>query len=82
VTRNIENRLGEFRPYLRVLAGMQLNPMLNKRVDPSDIVQQTLLQAHRAADQYRGTTDAELAGWLSRHECGFKAECVLRFGRS
>lgn len=38
--------------------------MLKARVDPSDIVQQTLLQAHRAADQYRGETDAELAGWL------------------
>ena len=43
---------------------MQLNPMLKNRVDPSDIVQQTLLQAHRAADQYRGSSDAELAGWL------------------
>jgi len=60
----LEDRLGEFRSYLRVLAGMQLNPMLKKRVDPSDIVQQTLLQAHRAAAQYRGKSDAELAGWL------------------
>lgn len=64
VTRKIEDRFGEFRSYLRVLAGMQLNPMLKSRVDPSDIVQQTLLQAHRAVDQYRGKTDAELAGWL------------------
>jgi RNA polymerase sigma-70 factor (ECF subfamily) len=38
--------------------------MLRKRVDPSDIVQQTLLHAHRAASQYRGKSDAELAGWL------------------
>lgn len=57
-------RLGKFRSYLRVLAGMQLDPMIKCRVDPSDIVQQTLLQAHRAADQFRGTSDAELAGWL------------------
>ncbi len=64
MTGNLDDRLGEFRSYLRVLAGMQLNPMLKKRVDPSDIVQQTLLQAHRAAAQYRGSTDAELAGWL------------------
>lgn len=64
VTRSLEDRLGEFRSYLRVLAGMQLDPMLRARVDPSDVVQQTLLQAHRAAAQYRGNTDAELAGWL------------------
>jgi RNA polymerase sigma-70 factor (ECF subfamily) len=43
---------------------MQLDPLLRKRVDPSDVVQQTLLQAHRAAAQYRGSSDAELAGWL------------------
>ncbi len=60
----IEDRLGDFRSYLRVLAGMQLNPILKARVDPSDVVQQTLLHAHRAAKQYRGKTDAELAGWL------------------
>jgi len=57
-------RLGEFRPYLRVLAGMQLDPMLKNRIDPSDVVQQTLLNAHRAASQFRGTSDAEFAGWL------------------
>jgi RNA polymerase sigma-70 factor (ECF subfamily) len=62
--RSLEDRLGEFRSYLRVLAGMQLDPLLRKRIDPSDIVQQTLLQAHRAAHQFRGTSDAELAGWL------------------
>ncbi len=64
LTRPLEDRLGEFRSYLRLLAGMQLDPMLKKRVDPSDVVQQTLLNAHRAAAQFRGTSDAELAGWL------------------
>ena len=64
MTEELKERLAEFRAYLRVLAGMQLDPMLRKRVDPSDIVQQTMLQAHRAAAQYRGSSDAELAGWL------------------
>jgi RNA polymerase sigma-70 factor (ECF subfamily) len=63
-SRELEERLAGFRSYLRVLAGMQLDPLLKRRVDPSDIVQQTLLQAHRAAGQFRGKTDAELAGWL------------------
>lgn len=64
MSEEIPERLGEFRSYLRVLAGMQLDPQIKARVDPSDIVQQTLLQAHRAAAQFRGNTDAELAGWL------------------
>lgn len=64
MTNHVDDRLGDFRSYLRLLAGMQLDPMLKARVDPSDVVQQTLLQAHRAADQFRGTTDEEFAGWL------------------
>lgn len=61
---NLALRLHDFRGYLRVLAGMQLDPLLQSRIDPSDIVQQTFLQAHRALSQFRGKTDAELAGWL------------------
>lgn len=64
MTSPLEDRLGDFRSYLRLLAGMQLDPMLKTRVDPSDVVQQTLLNAHRAAGQFRGSSDAELAGWL------------------
>jgi RNA polymerase sigma-70 factor (ECF subfamily) len=34
------------------------------KFDPSDIVQQTLLEAVRAWPQFRGRTEAELAAWL------------------
>ena len=56
--------LERFRPYLRVLARANLDPRLRAKVDPSDVVQDAFVRAVRAADQYRGTTDAELAGWL------------------
>ncbi len=56
--------LDKFRSYLGLLARMQLDPRLKSKVDASDIVQQTFLQAHRAIDDFRGQTDAELAAWL------------------
>ena len=34
------------------------------RLDPSDIVQQTLLKAHENLNGFRGKTDAELQAWL------------------
>jgi RNA polymerase sigma-70 factor, ECF subfamily len=59
-------QLERYRDYLRVLARLQLRPWLQGKVDPSDIVQETLLRAHEKQDQFHGKTDAELAGWLRR----------------
>jgi RNA polymerase sigma-70 factor (ECF subfamily) len=38
--------------------------MVRERLDASDIVQQTLLEAHRDREHFRGDTSAQLAGWL------------------
>jgi RNA polymerase sigma-70 factor (ECF subfamily) len=59
-------RLDHFRSYLRVLARIQLGPRWHAHHDPSDLVQQTLVRAVAAAEQFRGQGDAELAGWLRR----------------
>jgi RNA polymerase sigma-70 factor (ECF subfamily) len=56
--------LERFRPYLRVLARGQIDPKLSGKLDPSDVVQDTLVRAIRAQSEYRGSSDAELAGWL------------------
>ncbi len=57
-------QLESFRDYLRVLAKLSLDARLRAKLDPSDIVQQTMMEAYRAISRYTGTTDAELAGWL------------------
>jgi RNA polymerase sigma-70 factor, ECF subfamily len=56
--------LERFRTYLGLLARLQFDPRLRGLLDPSDLVQQTLLRAHRNWDQCRGATEGQRAAWL------------------
>ena len=52
--------------YLHLLATTQLHQRLLMRVAPSDVVQETFLQAHQAFPQFRGHSEGELLAWLRR----------------
>jgi RNA polymerase sigma-70 factor (ECF subfamily) len=56
--------LERFRSYLLLLAWIRLDRKLQARLDPSDIVQQTLLEAHQALQSFQGDDLAAQAGWL------------------
>ncbi len=75
------DQLGRFRPYLRFLARVSWDSRLQAKLDPSDLVQQTLLLAHKSLDQYQGTSDEELAGWLRQILANVVAERQRRFNR-
>lgn len=57
-------RIEDFRDYLMVLARSKLSTPDGRHLDASDIVQETLLDAHRSLEQFRGTESASMAAWL------------------
>jgi RNA polymerase sigma-70 factor, ECF subfamily len=73
--------LESYRSYLRMLARLSLDRRLQGKVDPSDLVQQTLLKAHQAIDQRRGTDLGEQAAWLRQILVRTLADELRRYRR-
>ena len=68
-----------YRHYLTLLARLQIGRRLQGKVDAADLVQETFLQAHRDFGQFRGTSEAELIGWLRQILANSLAMCVRRY---
>jgi len=54
------------RSYVGLVARAQIEGRLRAKVDASDLVQQTLLEAHRGLKNFRGGTEEEWLGWLRK----------------
>lgn len=52
--------------YLKLMATTQIDERLKARISPSDVVQESLLEAHRDFPQFRGQTEPELMAWLRK----------------
>ena len=54
------------RSYLGFAARAQLESWLKVKVDASDLVQQTMLEAHRDFDRFQGGSEGQLLAWLRK----------------
>jgi RNA polymerase sigma-70 factor (ECF subfamily) len=61
-----EHLFAAYHHYLHILAVSQMGRHLRAKVDASDLVQQTLLEAHRDFQGFQGASEAELLAWLRR----------------
>jgi RNA polymerase sigma-70 factor (ECF subfamily) len=75
----LDRLLDSYRNYLRLLARTGLDASLQGKADPSDLVQDALLRASQHFGQFRGATDAELAGWLRQILARCLADLVRRY---
>ncbi len=62
--RSLGALLSSYERYLKLLAQVQLGHVLRCKVDASDIVQETFLEAHRAIQRFDGTSGEQFVGWL------------------
>lgn len=71
--------LESYRAYLNLLVRIQIGRGLQAKVDASDLVQETLLEAHRHLPGFRGRTEAEFAAWLREIMAGRLANLVRHY---
>src|SRR5436309_2967084 len=73
--------LEPFRRYLEVLARVHLDASLRGKLDPADLVQQTLLRACAALPDLRAQSPEALAAWLRKILARTLADTVKHYHR-
>jgi RNA polymerase sigma-70 factor (ECF subfamily) len=77
-----DGALERYRSYLRMLAETRLDRRLRAKIDPSDLVQETMLQAFRAWGDLRGSSEGERLAWLRQILMRTLLHAVRDFGRA
>lgn len=68
-----------YRPFLTLLARLEVGSRLQGKADPADLVQEAFLEASRHFPGFRGSTEPELAAWLRGILAGCAGHLVRRF---
>ena len=71
--------LDGYRPYLMLLARIQIGRRLQGKVDASDAVQEAFLGAHRDFGQLHGDSEREFVAWLRQVLASVLANLVRHF---
>jgi RNA polymerase sigma-70 factor (ECF subfamily) len=79
--RDPAETLEPFRKYLMVLAELHLGRRLRGKLDPSDVVQQTMLRAYSALGEMRDARPEVLVAWLRRILARTLADAVKHYER-
>jgi RNA polymerase sigma-70 factor (ECF subfamily) len=64
--RAFERLFARHRPYIRRVVALRLDQELRRRVDPSDVIQETQLEASRRLDDYLSRRPMPFRLWLRR----------------
>src|SRR5262245_62414659 len=62
--RELDRLFQACRNYMLLIARSHMDSWMQAKVDASDIVQETLLEAHRDFERFQGRTSAEWLAWL------------------
>src|SRR5262249_37481706 len=68
-----------YRGYLRLLLRLQIGRRLRSKIDDSDLIQETFLEAHRQFERFRGQSEGELVNWLREILAGSLAQIIRRY---
>jgi RNA polymerase sigma-70 factor (ECF subfamily) len=68
-----------YRRYLALLARVQIGRRLQGKVDASDVVQETFLEASRNFARFRGGSEAEFVRWLRQILAGNLVDLLRRY---
>jgi RNA polymerase sigma-70 factor (ECF subfamily) len=81
MTHPAAEALEPFRKYLEVLARLHLDARLRGKLDPADVVQQTLLRACSAIGELRSREPEVLTAWLRRILASTLADAAKHYDR-
>ncbi|MBL8870089.1 MAG: sigma-70 family RNA polymerase sigma factor [Planctomycetaceae bacterium] len=71
--------LEHFRSYLKLIASHEIGSKLGAKLDASDVVQDTFLDAHRYFENFQGESVTQFTAWLRSVMAGVMANYMRRY---